>query len=537
MGSLWRNNEFQSAIVRLIAWVVLVILLGLGKMEGYFPFTWEQYFYLFGCHFIWYAGILLHVILRPQHNPLRTYLSALADTSGTSFCIYLNGEVISPFVLIYLWSYISQGTRFGLRNLVVACVASLVCFNVVVIALDGWSSDGFAVSFELICLVILPFYQVALLRKLHDSREVAEAANRAKGHFLAIMTHELRTPLAGIIGMSRLLATTSLDREQRQYLESASTSVNMLESLIGDVLDFSKIDAGKLELTPRLFDLRASVTAICATLTPETVNRGVELVSHIDGEVPVQVYGDELRINQVIYNLLDNAVKFTEHGTVTIQIEVVHEDESIPEGHLRITVRDTGVGISPEKLKRVFESFWQADSSTTRRYEGSGLGTSIARNLVLLMGGNLYVESIEGEGSAFWFNLPLMLGPIKGLTPPRAPEKLHGKTVMLFEPQADSREVLAETCLRAGMQVVSVDAAEVDATMLPSHNGNNIDLVLFADQPIGGGMERDRQRLRGYQSLGLPVIYLTCYSLVKYIILMGQPSAPTRKNLVICDRK
>ncbi|MEJ1297331.1 MAG: ATP-binding protein [Candidatus Sedimenticola sp. (ex Thyasira tokunagai)] len=477
IARLWRNNEFQSASVRLIAWGVLVALLGLGKMEGYFPFTWEQYFYLFGLHFVWFAGIFLHVILRPEHNQLRTYLGAMADTSGTSFCIYLNGEVISPFFLIYLWSYVSQGTRFGLRNLIVACVASFVGFNIVVIALSGWASDGFAVIFQLVGLVILPLYQAVLLRNLHDTRKAAEAANRAKGNFLAIMTHELRTPLAGVVGMSRLLATTTLDREQRQYLESVRSSANMLESLVGDVLDFSKIDAGKLELTPRLFDLRSSMTAVCATLSSEAVNRGVELVSHIDSDVPIQVYGDELRINQVIYNLLGNAVKFTDRGSVTIHVEVAHEDESIPEGHLRITVRDTGIGMSPEKLERVFESFWQANSSTTRQYDGSGLGTTIARDLVRLMGGNLYVESVEGEGSAFWFNLPLMLGPVKGLTPPRAPAKLQGKTVVLFEPQVDSREVLAEVCLRAGMQVVSIDEPETNVAMTPSQNGNDIDFV------------------------------------------------------------
>ena len=243
-------------------------------------------------------------------------------------------------------------------------------------------------------------------RALQKARRAAEEANKAKSEFLANMSHEIRTPMNGIIGMTDLLTDTALTREQREYVEMVGSSAESLLEVINDILDFSKIEAGKLEIVPASFALRERLTELLRPLSVRASAKGLELLCRVAPELPDALIGDFPRIGQVLVNLVGNAIKFTETGEIAVHVEPV----SIERGKERLGFRvlDTGIGIPAEKQRAIFEPFTQADSSTTRRFGGTGLGLTISDRLVQRMGGQLEVESEVGRGSAFFFSLPLV---------------------------------------------------------------------------------------------------------------------------------
>ena len=288
------------------------------------------------------------------------------------------------------------------------------------------------------------------LVKADELKASAEAASRAKGQFLAAMSHEIRTPMNGVLGMTQLTLETDLTEEQHNYLSMVKSSADALLTVINDILDFSKIEAGKLDLDPIPFNLEDTVVDGLRSLAMRAHEKGLELVYEVDEDVPVHLIGDPGRLRQIILNLTGNAIKFTATGEVALRVKLEQKPAAGPE--LRFSIRDTGIGIAPEKQQSVFEAFTQADGSTTRHFGGTGLGLSISTQLVNLMGGRIWVESELGKGSTFHFTANFGLGPKLPAVRETLSDAMKDLNVLIVDDNATNLRLLESLLNRWGIR-------------------------------------------------------------------------------------
>ena len=364
-------------------------------------------FFLFGvCVGLW---ILAH----PHVSEKRRYTGIFADNAGNTYFMAVSGELGAAVFAVYLFVTFGNGFRYGRRHLFVSQALSLnrVRDRLLVLRLLDTAQMGHRRN--------PPCHDLSALRHPPPKGEgltgkkQAEEANKAKDRFLANMSHEMRTPLNGVIAMADILRDRGLNESQREITETLSNSGQLALAQIEDVLDMAKIEAVCVELETAPFDLGRLLTSTVKVLLPQARYKGLAVITDIEPGASRWFVGDQHHLRQVVLNLLSNAVKFTERGEVSLRARVLETAHDV--ARVRIEVEDTGIGIAPEKQAAIFEPFTQADDSVTRVYGGTGLGTTIARQLAPLMGGKLGLSSAVGAGSTFWFELPLQHSEAKGI--------------------------------------------------------------------------------------------------------------------------
>ena len=452
------DTEHEQALIRVAVGAVLVAyMLPKVLLDGIAQAAdlgfWAGVVVFFGGSVL----IVADILRRPGISVRRRLAGALLDNFGVTCSMLLIGEHTAPFVLVYVWITLANGFRYGKRYLLFSLLLSVVGFVTVIAVVPYWRENIAMGAGLLVGMVAISLYVLKLVGRMFEALERAEAANQAKRRFISVMSHEMRTPLNAIIGMADLLLDSPLSKDQAEMTRTVATSSRVMLGLVEDVLDFSKIEAGKLTISTVDLDLHGLINGVTRIITPQAEAKGLTFSASIMPDVPPLLRGDPHYLKQVLINLLGNAVKFTERGSVSLHVTRVSASADEAPVRLRFSVRDTGIGIAPEHQQRIFESFTQADERVTRRFGGTGLGTTISRQLVELMGGRIGVESAVGLGSTFWFELDLQ---VRAEAAEEEGRPLEGARVLLVGLPAFHYDYVSSTLAQWGALCVAAGTPE-----------------------------------------------------------------------------
>ena len=475
--------ELEQAVIRIAVGLAILCLITYSYLSNTLS---DQEYVAFKIDFAFefLSILLLLAIVKNKFNPvIRRLAGAWLDIGAASIFMALTADIGVMLVAVYLWVIFGNGFRYGKKYLYHSQAISLLGFLIATQSNPYWDTHQTIAHSLIVMLIALPAYVAKLIERMHEARHKAEIAsikaeqaNLAKTQFVANMSHEIRTPLNGIIGISTLLKTTPLNSDQQDLLKTLESSSKLLLSLLNNILDISKIEERKFTIENIPFSVREAVTNTFDIFHSITVAKGIELNVNMTDSLDM-VKGDPFILHQVLANLVGNAVKFTDKGSVKISAIVMHDDSK--DTMIRFSVTDTGVGIPEEKQNGIFDSFTQADSSTTRKYGGSGLGLTIAKHMVEAMNGKLNFQSTEGEGSRFWFDLILEkataeLQPQNTTTPKPASVVLEQDTLTSSN-RSEILDILVCEDERTNQKII---------TRLLSLPGHRVEIVSSSDEML-----------------------------------------------------